>query len=28
VKSPARLRRAGFFNEDFNIYSTSMIRAI
>ena len=31
VKSPARLRSAGFFNEDFNIgpttYSTTMIRS-
>ena len=24
----ARLRRAGFFNEDFNILSTSMIRPV
>ena len=28
VKSPARLRRAGFFNEDFNIGSTDMIRPV
>ena len=28
VKSPARLRSAGFFNEDFNIGSTNMIRPV
>src|SRR5258708_36915441 len=28
VNSPARLRRARFFNEDFNIGSTSMIRSV